>query len=418
MMMLLRGLADDGRTVVLVTHATANISQCDLVAFMARGGHLVFFGAPSDAAPFFGVSSGDFADIYQVIEAPIAPETVSSAATARGLNAELQQLGANSSISQMWQARFRASRQFGQFVTGRLKSITRKPSGAVIGRDAPKVSLLRQFLILTQRYAELLVRDRVNLGILLAQVPIIVGLLLVMIKPEALIVKENAPGSRYDAQTVLFMLATVSVWFGIINAAREITKESAIYKRERLVNLRVLPYLASKFVVLSVLTFVQSVLLLGLLALKLTYPSFEGLLFSPVLEIGVTTYLTSLGGVALGLAVSAYASSADRAVSIVPIMLIPQIIFAGLIFKVEGASEIIAKFTASHWAMGAFGSSLDLNKYCEQLKLATGQMCSNLKLYEHEQGFLLERWAGLFAFIVLNLILAAVLLRLKDRVKE
>ncbi len=417
MMMLLRGLADDGRTVVLVTHATANITQCDLVAFMARGGHLVYYGAPLDAPAFFGVSSGDFADIYQVIEAPLAPETTAMAAVARGLQPELQLLGSGSSISQLWQQRFRGSGQFKRFVTDRLKSVTGKPtsgSSAAVSR----VSMWRQFIILTQRYAELMLRDRVNLTILLAQVPIIVGLLLVMIKPEALILKENAPGTRYDAQTVLFMLATVSVWFGIINAAREITKESPIYRRERLVNLRVLPYLASKFVVLAGLTLVQSALLLGLLAIKLTYPSFAGLIATPILEFFITTYLTSLGGVALGLAVSAFASSADRAVSVVPIMLIPQIIFAGLIFKIEGAAEWLSKLTASHWAMAAFGSSLNLNQFCEQIKTATGQTCSNLKFYTHTQNFLLERWAALLVFILVNLVIAGVLLKLKDGVKE
>jgi ABC-type multidrug transport system ATPase subunit len=67
MMYTLRRLADSGRTVVLVTHATANISQCDHVAFMSDG-RLVYFGPPAEALQFFNVSSGDFADIYTKLE--------------------------------------------------------------------------------------------------------------------------------------------------------------------------------------------------------------------------------------------------------------------------------------------------------------------------------------------------------------
>src|SRR4029077_1692193 len=43
MMLTLRRLADAGRTIVLVTHATANIMRCDHVAFLAEG-RVVFFG--------------------------------------------------------------------------------------------------------------------------------------------------------------------------------------------------------------------------------------------------------------------------------------------------------------------------------------------------------------------------------------
>ncbi|MCB0205961.1 MAG: FHA domain-containing protein, partial [Anaerolineae bacterium] len=70
MMYTLRSLADAGRTVVLVTHATSNIDQCDHVAFMADG-YMPFFGPPQEALTFFGAS--DFADIYSKLSHPIDP---------------------------------------------------------------------------------------------------------------------------------------------------------------------------------------------------------------------------------------------------------------------------------------------------------------------------------------------------------
>src|SRR5215217_6630768 len=72
MMYTLRRLADSGRTVVLVTHATANIAQCDHVAFMSDG-RMVYFGPPAEALAFFNVTSGDFADIYTKLEGAAEP---------------------------------------------------------------------------------------------------------------------------------------------------------------------------------------------------------------------------------------------------------------------------------------------------------------------------------------------------------
>ncbi|MEI2692371.1 MAG: FHA domain-containing protein [Anaerolineae bacterium] len=70
MMYTLRNLADAGRTIVLVTHATANIDQCDHVAFMADG-YMAYFGPPKEALGFFGAT--DFADIYTKLSHPIDP---------------------------------------------------------------------------------------------------------------------------------------------------------------------------------------------------------------------------------------------------------------------------------------------------------------------------------------------------------
>src|SRR5204863_49739 len=72
--------------------------------------------------------------------------------------------------------------------------------------------------------------------------------------PERMVVN---PSYTY---MLLFLLVITILWFGCNNAAKEIVKEEAIYTRERAVNLGILPYLASKFLVLSVITAVQVVI--------------------------------------------------------------------------------------------------------------------------------------------------------------
>src|SRR5947207_3251748 len=66
MMALLRRLADRGRTIILVTHATNNINACDYVCFLVQGGRLAFFGPPNEAKAYF--EKTDFGEIYSVLE--------------------------------------------------------------------------------------------------------------------------------------------------------------------------------------------------------------------------------------------------------------------------------------------------------------------------------------------------------------
>lgn len=430
MMYTLRRLADSGRTIVLVTHATANITVCDHVAFMA-GGRLVYYGPPGEALSFFNVTSGDFADIYTKLEGAGDP---ASPVVQRDLKAEHEAWTqanpagkGHPALAELWELKYRASPQHQRYVSARLAEAPAGPvvqggqAAAVKRKDSP----LRQLGLLTRRYLDLTLQDRRNLLILLLQAPIIALLLLLVARGDALTGAQAADVlQRGEAKKVLFMLATVSVWFGIINAAREIVKEQAIFQRERLVNLRIGPYLGSKAAVLSLLTLVQTAILLGIIALKVQFPGESGLLLPPLAETFVTLLLTSLAGMALGLLISAFAASADRAISVVPLALIPQILFAGLIFEVTGAATPLSWLTISSWSMSALGASLDLNALCnlpnidEQGSVPPGcapGFLTEEAAFTHTLGHLLGRWGALLAYALVCLLLTAWALRRRDR---
>jgi len=440
MMYTLRRLADSGRTVVLVTHATANISQCDHVAFMSDG-RLVYFGPPAEALPFFNVSSGDFADIYTKLEGIASPQDPDRwLVVQRDLQAEYDawQAGRRTkdegrkpaaiqpsssvfgpssdapTLAALWEIKFRASPQYARYVAGRLALAPSGPvasSSVAAGRaGAPKVSPLRQFGILARRYFDLIAQDRRNLLILLLQAPII-GLLLILVANSDAIVGDKAFAS--EAKKVLFMLATVAVWFGIINAAREVTKESAIYRRERLANLRIGPYVLSKIVVLTLLVLIQSLILLFTVGLKVELPAM-GVLMPAWIELFITTFLTSLAGLAIGLAISSSSSSPDRAISVVPLALIPQILFAGVIFSLgDGLTiqRLLSWFTVSRWAMDAYGTTVNLN----DLPFQPGMLSVPTAEYSFTATHLLSRWLILLAYMTVCLGITAWQLKQRDR---
>src|SRR6266705_597050 len=158
MMFLLRRLADRGRTIVLVTHATNNINACDYVCFLAAGGHLAYYGPPDDAKTFFGKT--DFAEIY----------------------GDLEPTDTNPNIPAEREEDFKRSPDYQKYVDDPIKQTThylKAPQQAVRTSGSRRSKSWRQFAWLSMRYIELLKNDIGNLLILLLQAPVI-GLIMLL----------------------------------------------------------------------------------------------------------------------------------------------------------------------------------------------------------------------------------------------
>jgi hypothetical protein len=219
-------------------------------------------------------------------------------------------------------------------------------------RGRGMLDTLRQCSTLVRRYAEVLASDRWNLTILLGQAPVI-GLLIF------LVVGKNDP-----RDFAFFILALVSIWFGTAVAARELVKERPIFERERMINLRLVPYVLSKLFLLSLIVVLQTTLLFG--TVKILH--YAGLMSVPGTFFGVPQLLvmalTGSVGVALGLFVSALVGTSEVATSLVPLLLIPQILFAGLVTVPTGVSKVIGAAMPATWAFDDIKrlSSLDTLK--------------------------------------------------------
>ena len=161
---------------------------------------------------------------------------------------------------------------------------------------------------------------------------------------------------------LLFLIAVIVMWFGCNNAAKEIVKEEAIYGRERAVNLGILPYLGSKFLLLSIVSAFQTFLLVGIVygvmwvlfeTIGKPMPNLTYMLpFLP--QYGVLVLL-AMTGVAMGLLLSACVNTPDRANNLMPYVLIPQIILGGGFLQVSSGPLYWLAFAASpvYWAYRA-----------------------------------------------------------------
>ena len=214
-------------------------------------------------------------------------------------------------------------------------------------------------------------------------------------------------------------MAFATVLFGCINGVREIVKEAAIYRRERAVNLGILPYMFSKIVVLGLLCLFQSAIMT--FVVELGEPLRQGVFLSPVLETYITLALTSLAGLMIGLTISAIAPNNDRAISLVPLVLLPQVIFSGAIIPLKDwFSQILAVVFPSRWAMAALGTSIGLHADTvggDKLFGNDNTYHSTLySIYSQSDAMhrLLFSWAALGALILLLMLVVGIFLKRKD----
>lgn len=341
MMRLLRKLADQGRTIVLVTHATKNVMMCDKVIILVRGGRIAFYGPPEEALVYFDrhrteqerrVKDIEFDDIYTILEDE-----------KRGTSEE-------------WDQRYRQSLAHHKYVTGRLQEVQAeqsRPAERAVTRQksVKRVSALRQFLILSMRNLKIMTQDRASLALMLALSPVI-GLADFMWGRQLF---NPVLGDAFSIVTMLFMMGLIAILVGAMASVREIVKEIDIYKRERAIALKIAPYIFSKLWVGLVLALYQAVVF------SLTKWVLVGFA-PPVLSTGawiavfITLFIGSLSGYLMGLAISAGSPNQMVALLMVILVLVPQFLFAGALMPLDliPGGRIISAGATTRWAFGAF----------------------------------------------------------------
>lgn len=362
LMTSLRKMADDGKTVILVTHSTLQLKMCDKIVFMGKGGNLCFFGSYDEALAFFGVS--DVVDVYNMI----------------------------TEQAEQWSEKFKKT----VGAPGKARQ-----TSAVSGKS--RSSWFKQLSVLSARYFKLVINDKQRLFLLLIQAPLL-----------AVLISFVADGKQFNqyemTKSLLFALSCSAFWVGMLNAIQEICKERTILKREYMTGLSLSAYVSSKIIILGLLCLIQSVMITGVFSLIVGLPK-EGILTFSFLELLITTFITAVASTAMGLFVSSLFTNADRAMTVAPILLMPQILFSGLIFKLSGATEIISWIAVCRWSMEGYGTTANLNKLPLRLQ-QEGIMIPHEaeSFFEFTSSHLLISWGILVLYAVVFLVLARIAL--------
>ena len=202
---------------------------------------------------------------------------------------------------------------------------------------------LHQWWTLTSRFALNKWKGIFSLFILLAQAPVI-GLTLVWVYHDT-----SKNGRDNMVHIPLFLLVTVAIWFGCSNSAREIVTERVIFHRERMLGQSITAYILSKTTILLLLSVFQCIILLGLVYIYIgLHGDFFLMLFVMV--------LSAMGGVGMGFLLSALVPTPEAANAFVPLMLIPQLVFGGLmqpLGKMDPLPSLVAYSTPTRWGYEA-----------------------------------------------------------------
>jgi ABC-type multidrug transport system ATPase subunit/pSer/pThr/pTyr-binding forkhead associated (FHA) protein len=470
MMYLLRKLADAGHTIVLVTHATNNINACDYVCFLAQGGRLAYFGPPDEAKTYFGKT--DFAEIYTSLEPTEEnPEAPDEAEARFKLSQEYQQYiveplkvlptKADGALNGQAKAIGRPKRgnPFKQFLLlsqRNLELLKNDRSNLIILLlQAPLIALLLMLLVRFEVGVGLFDASNVvqctpriftsssvsqtnptgllgidtqgkNTSVDCSRIVDFLnndsnGIAYAQTKGDVNTALQDfiVPGIGLNAERALFIIAVIAVLFGGINGTREIVKEASIYRRERTVNLGIIPYVLSKVLILGLFSLFQSAALL--LMVHAFEPFQQSILLPVLLENYITLVLTALAGLMVGLAASAFAANEDSANSLLPFILIPQIVFAGVEIPLKDwPLQIAAMLFPTRWAVTALGSSAGLHS--DKLggdslfgsnSTFHGTLFSTFTATEATQRLLLA-WGVLGVLIIALIIVICVGLKRKD----
>ncbi|MDF2538601.1 MAG: hypothetical protein K0S76_1622 [Herbinix sp.] len=371
LMRTLQHMTAGSKTIILVTHNTLNLHLCDKVIFLGKGGNLCFCGSPSDALTFFGVDN--FVDIYNMV----------------------------TSESEKWRDKFLTSKYYVKPQESDKKKVSVKDK-------KNKKSTLKQTVILSKRYVKLLLNDKQRMLLLLLQAPLLAVLIYLV-----------ANGKQFDeyemTKSILFALSCCAFWIGILNSIQEVCKERVILKREHLTGLKLTAYVNSKFVVLGALCLIQSLLLIGVFSLLIGVPE-EGVYLPAFVEMYITTFLTAFSATGMGLFVSSLFINADRAMTVAPVLLMPQILFSGLVFKLSGVSEKISYAVNCRWTMEGYGTTSNLNSLTLRMQEQIPTLVHEAEdFFEFTVEHLLISWGFLLGFTILFGILSLIGLRNVDK---
>jgi len=337
-MEIFRRISDKGHTLILITHTLERLELCDRLVYI-QAGKMLFSGAPAGICGYFGVSS--ISQIYERSGGGFGTDADGRSDGAVAASAHTAAASGQELPRRDWAAALRHPLMALRF-------------------------FFRQSCALTARYAKVYVRDKRNMLLLMAQTPLIT-LLLGFVYTMSIM---QFPISFY------FCLTVTGIWVGGLDAVREVASELPLLAREARCGMNRFAYIIARIAVAAALSAAQAALFMASAVIV-----FRQLEFS--YSLLVLLYVSIFAGNLLGLAVSVCSGSVGRAISTLPIVLIPQIFFSGILVWFEHMDEIgrqISRLTISRPIFGIMKKVFSLggrplfwhNEWTELILLCAG----------------------------------------------
>ena len=330
---LLKSISLEGKIVYVIIHQPSSkiYKIFDKIIVLDKGGKLAFSGDNYDALKYFREHSrhhlGDTIEcsLCKNVEPDLILETLEEPARDK----DGTPLDTRKHSPEFWKKEYEEYQK-------RYGNVVFPPQENHFIPPKPKMSfreLFLQFYILLKRNFFNKLRDKSNLAITFLEAPVlavIIGLLL----------RYDPTGnySLYDNKyliTFVFLAVIVTIFFALTNSIDEIIRDASILLREKMLDINSFEYYVSKFITLALFSVVQNTLFLGIGFMILGLKE----LFLPYMII-ITA--VSISGICIGLLISSVPGLTSKAAqNIIPLILVPQIIFGGFIVEFGDMNKML-----------------------------------------------------------------------------
>lgn len=341
---LLKELALKGKLIFVVIHQPSSeiFKLFNRLVIMDHGGYPIYYGDPIDSVVYFKSAidhinseerycptcgNVNSEQIFKIIETKVIDE-IGNPTEERKVSPE------------EWNELFKKNNEY--FKAEDYKS---KP-----GANNKIPNKLKQFSVFITRdfLSKAANRQYILINTLVA--PLLAIILALFVKYHALSSgKSYSFSNNENIPQFLFISVIVAIFLGLTMAAEEIIKDQKILKRESFLNLSKGSYLASKIIIMFAISALQTAVfvLIGNYILEI-----KGMWFYYWLILFSTSCFANL----LGLNISAAFNSAKVIYILIPIMIIPQLLFSGVIVKFDKLHPWFAKETSVPWIGNAMTS--------------------------------------------------------------
>ncbi|MBR1628791.1 MAG: ABC transporter permease [Lachnospiraceae bacterium] len=282
-----------------------------------------------------------------------------------------------------------------------------------------RIGAWREFRILTVQYFRMLMSDKKNLLVSL-MFPVLACVIEIWIAGKNMFYTQEATKSG------CFALVSAAIWGGLFNSIQSIVKDRENIRRLYVTGLRFSCYTASRAVLQWILCLLQSLILtvsfLGVSAVWDRQLPEEGLVVpSVLLELFISIFLLMYAADLMGMMISSLVKKTETANVMAPYILIVQLIFSGVLFKLENTSKAISVCMLSRWGMEGLGSTCNINNVTlaiernDKMKQVFDafpnlDLSSPDEMFMHTSEHLIHVWLILIGFSVFFLVFGNLLL--------
>lgn len=234
----------------------------------------------------------------------------------------------------------------------------------------------------------------------------------------SLVVGEDMFTTYESTKSGFFSIASAGIWIGIFNSIQNICKEHEIIRAEYRSGMKISSYITANILWQFVICLIQSVIMIMICLIFIDFNDTGIIIGSAIVEYFISILLITFGADIMGIMISSIAGSPTTAMTIMPFILILQLIMSGVLFELSGWSEKISYITFSKWGMSAFGSIADLNSDEFPLKLSE-VFPQVVKLetescYDHSVSNLITAWGWCVGISIFCYIVSIVSLKIKN----